>query len=143
MRLTTFATASALALGAAGAAAEDLPYPESELIYKGSETVTGEPIDFPQDGDEVQAVIVSIAPGAATEWHRHGVPLFVYILEGEVRVTYEALGEKTYAAGEAFMEAMGEAHSARNEGDQPVRILAVYMAGDGGALATAADAPAE
>ena len=143
MRLTALVTTATLALGAFGAAAEDLPYPEAEVIFDGSETVAGEAIDFPADADAVQAVIVTLAPGAATEWHRHGTPLFVYLLGGEVEVTYQGLGVRTYSAGDSFLEAMGDAHIARNRGDVPVRILAVYMSGDGNALAIPVEAPAE
>ena len=143
MRPTALVAASALALAALGAAAEDLPYPASEVIFEGSETVAGEPIDFPREGDAVEAMVITIAPGAETGPHRHGTPLFVYLLEGEVEVTYEGMGARTFSEGEAFLEAMGEAHVARNRGEGPVRILAVYMAGDGNDLAMPAEPPAE
>lgn len=143
MRLSALFIVPALSLGAASAAAEDLPYPEAEVLFSGSETVSGETIDFPGDRDAVEAVVVTLAPGAETEWHRHGTPLFVYLLEGEVEVTYENLGVRTYVPGDAFLETMGEAHVARNRSDAQVRILAVYMAGDGNELAIPADVPAE
>ena len=143
MRLIALATASTLALGAPIATAEELPYPRAEVVFEGAETVSGETIDFPADQDAVKAVIVTLAPGAETDWHRHGTPLFVYLLEGEVEVTYEETGVKTYAAGDAFLETLGEAHIARNRSDGPVRIRAVYVAGDGNELAIPAEAPPE
>ena len=73
----------------------------------------------------------SLAPGEKTIVHKHGVPLFAFILEGELTVDYGARGKRTYRAGEAFMEAMDVAHFGSNGGSQPVRLLAVYMGADG------------
>lgn len=143
MRPIAVLTVAIFAVSAAAAAAEDLPYPESEVIFEGFETVAGETVDFPRERDAVEAMVVTLAPGAATRWHRHGTPLFVYLMEGEVEVTYEAMGVRTYSAGDAFLEAMDEAHIARNRTEDPVRILAVYMAGDGNALAIPVDPPQE
>jgi quercetin dioxygenase-like cupin family protein len=63
--------------------------------------------------------------------HRHGVPLFAYILSGELTVDYGAHGRRSYRAGQAFMEAMAVAHFGVNDGQEPVRILAVYIGADG------------
>ena len=62
--------------------------------------------------------------------HRHGVPLFAYILSGELTVDYGTHGTRTYRQGDAFMEAMDVAHFGINRGNAPVRILTVYMGAD-------------
>ena len=91
-------------------------------------TIMGEPLRYPTSGPaHVTASIVVLAPGAKTIMHKHGVPLFAYILEGELTVDYGARGTRTYPKGEAFMEAMDVAHFGVNRGTQPVRLLAVYM----------------
>jgi quercetin dioxygenase-like cupin family protein len=59
--------------------------------------------------------------------HKHGVPLFAYILEGELTVNYGKHGTRTYHQGQSLMEAMNVAHFGINNGSQPVRLLAVYM----------------
>jgi quercetin dioxygenase-like cupin family protein len=59
------------------------------------------------------------------------VPLFAYILDGELTVDYGAHGRRTYRAGEAFMEAMAVTHFGVNTGREPVRLLAVYMGAKG------------
>jgi len=59
------------------------------------------------------------------------VPLFAYILDGELTVDYGDRGTRTYRRGEAFMEAMDVAHAGINTGTQPVRLLAVYMGAKG------------
>jgi quercetin dioxygenase-like cupin family protein len=75
----------------------------------------------------VTAAIVTLAPGARTIMHKHGVPLFAYILDGELTVDYGRHGTRTYRQGQSFMEAMAVAHFGVNNSPQPVRLLAVYM----------------
>ena len=115
-------------------------YPAKRLLSTGK-TVVGETIRYPTSGPaQVTALIVTLPPGAKTLVHRHGVPLFAYILEGEVTVDYGDHGKRTLRKGDAIIEAMGVAHRGVNTGTQPVRILAVYM-GAKGAQNVIADKP--
>ena len=77
------------------------------------------------------SAIVVMAPGERTILHRHGVPLFAYMLEGELTVDYGAHGTRVYRQGDSFMEAMNVSHAGRNTGTTTVRILAVYMGAEG------------
>jgi quercetin dioxygenase-like cupin family protein len=74
---------------------------------------------------------VTVAPGEKTIVHRHGVPMFAYVLSGELTVDYGEHGKRTYRQGQALMEAMDVAHDGVNSGAEPARILAVYMGADG------------
>jgi quercetin dioxygenase-like cupin family protein len=94
--------------------------------------IVGETIHYPTTGPaHVTAAIVTLAPGEKTSVHKHGVPLFAYILEGELTVDYAGYSKRTYRAGEAFMEAMDVAHFGINTGAQTMRLLAVYMGAQG------------
>ena len=84
-------------------------YPAMPLLSTGT-TVVGEKIRYPQGDAHVTAAIVTLAPGARTILHRHDVPLFAYILEGELTVDYGAHGTRTYKQGQSLMEAMAVAH---------------------------------
>jgi quercetin dioxygenase-like cupin family protein len=118
------------------AGAEDVGYPLVPLLSTGT-TVLGEPLHYPASGPaHVTAAIVTLAPGAKTILHRHGVPLFAYILEGELTVDYGVRGKRTYRQGEALMEAMDVSHYGLDTGAQPVRILAVYLGAEGAADVT-------
>jgi quercetin dioxygenase-like cupin family protein len=118
---------------ASRAAAEDNGYPAVPLLSTGT-TVAGETLHYPTGGPaRVTAEIVTLAPGARTVLHKHGVPLFAYILEGEITVDYGARGKRTYHQGEALMEAMDVAHFGADTGARPVRILAVHMGAEGAA----------
>lgn len=106
-------------------------YPAVKL-YSGNQTVVGEEIAYPTAGKaNVTAMIVTLAPGEKTVLHRHGVPVFIHILDGEVTVDYGEHGRKAFKQGESFLEAMETAHAGMNLGTVPVRILAVYMGAEG------------
>ena len=79
----------------------------------------------------ITAVEITLAPGQQTGWHMHPVPLFAYILEGELTVDYGGKGERTYRAGDGFMEAMDERHNGRNSGQGRVKILVVVIGEQG------------
>ena len=128
MLLRRFAfTLAALTALASPAAAQDAAYPLEPLLSTGT-TVMGEPIRYPRQGSaHINAAIIALAPGSRTIMHKHGVPLFAYILEGELTVDYGSHGKRTYRQGQSFMEAMNIAHFGENTGTQPARLLAVYM----------------
>lgn len=106
-------------------------YPAVPLL-SASKTVMDEPIAYPTTGPaRVNAMVVTIAPGQKTDLHKHGVPLFVFVLEGEVTVAYEGRDERSYKQGESFLEAMNVPHAGMNPGSVPVKLLAVYMGADG------------
>jgi len=67
-------------------------------------------------------------PGQSTGWHKHDVPLFGYMLEGEITVDYGPKhGKKVYAQGDTLMEAIGEPHDGSATSPGPTRILAVFV----------------
>lgn len=130
MKLTRLALPALLAaLSAAPALADGYP---AIPLYSGNTTVMDETIAWPESGKaHVNAMIVVLAPGESTVVHKHGVPTFIHILEGEVTVDYEGRGIRTYRQGESFLEALDVAHAGKNTGAVPVKILAVYMGAEG------------
>lgn len=96
-------------------------------LYEGNQTIIGQEIAYPDGTPKVTAAIVTIPPGHETGWHTHQVPLFVYILEGDISVDYGDKGVKVYKPGDSLLEAMNWPHNATNKTDKPVKILAVYL----------------
>ena len=130
MKLGSIVLAAGMAVLSATAAMAD-GYPAIPL-YSGSKTVMDEEITWPTTGKaHVNALIVVLAPGERTVLHKHGVPTFIHILEGEVTVDYQDRGKRTFRQGESFLEAMNVPHYGMNTGKVPVKILAVYMGADG------------
>jgi len=111
-------------------------------LLESGQTVIGEPIAYPQGTPKVTGAIVVLGPGKETGWHIHSVPLFAYVLQGEISVDYGDKGVKVYKAGDAFLEAMNHPHNGINKGTVPVQILAVYMGAEGTPTATLVPAPA-
>lgn len=113
-------------------AAAKTPYDKIREVFSGDLTIAGEKVSFPQANPSVHAIEITMEPGEVTGWHQHHAPLFAYILEGEITVTYEEIGKKVYREGEGILEAMNVTHRGENTGEQPARILAVFLLGDDG-----------
>jgi len=102
-----------------------------DRLLETGESVIGQPLSYPTDGSpKITAIIVTIAPGEKTQVHKHPVPLFVYILSGEITFIYEGKGTKRFGAGDTFMEAVDWWHKLKNDGDVPARYLVVYIGSD-------------
>ena len=71
----------------------------------------------------------TVQPGAQFPWHSHYGPVIVNIVSGSL--TYVPAGtcvEKTYAAGESFVDAgHGHVHSAYNPGSEPTVFIATFF----------------
>jgi quercetin dioxygenase-like cupin family protein len=137
LALTPHALARDLGAEAAKPAAPATPpaktagYPAVPLLST-SKTIVGETIRYPRTGQaHVTAAIFTLEPGGKSILHKHGVPLFAYILEGEITVDYGKHGTRVYKKGDSLMEAMNVAHFSVNNGSEPVRLLAVYMGAKG------------
>ncbi len=141
--MRTLTTLAAIALLTAPAAAQDTPAYQALLtpLLQSGTDVLGQPLDFPDDNANVTSAIVTLQPGGATGWHQHEVPLFAYILQGELTVDYGSRGSKLYKAGATFLEAVDWPHNGINTGTVPMRLLAVYMGGGGEANTVALPGP--
>jgi quercetin dioxygenase-like cupin family protein len=100
-------------------------------VLEAETTIIGQPLAYPAGTAKVTAVIVTIPPGGETGWHEHAVPLFGYMLEGELTADYGDKGTRTYRPGDALMEAMNWPHNGTNRTQAPLRILAVYLGAEG------------
>ena len=109
----------------------ETPYKKVVDVFTGDTTIAGEKVTFPAENPGIKSLIVTMEPGEKTAWHQHGTPLYAYILEGDLTVTYEGIGERHYKPGDGFLEAMHVTHQGHNTGAIPVRILAVFLTGDG------------
>jgi quercetin dioxygenase-like cupin family protein len=85
-------------------------------------------------GYEAIMGVAEIAPGASSGKHRHPGIELAYVLDGSVVVEHEGHAPVTVTAGEAFKND-AEIHNAKNIGNKPVKILAVYLVEKGKPLA--------
>ena len=107
--------------------------PQSSLVLdKQAQTVLDQLLQYPTGSQaQVSSAVLTFAPGASTGLHKHEAPLYVYVLEGTITVTYEGGIVKNYSEGSAILEAVGTAHNGENKTDKPVRLLVVNMGAEG------------
>lgn len=123
------------------ASAQSGSYDKVREVFAGDLTVAGEKIVLPEGNQSVKAIVVTMEPGEVTGWHTHGAPLFAYVLEGEITVTYDGIGKKLFREGDGLLEAMSVTHRGENTGEGPARILAVFLLGDNSKAVVAEDPP--
>ena len=86
-------------------------------------------------GKHASMVVVTLAPGAASDPHRHPGSVLVYVLEGEVESALDDGEPQTYKAGEGWSEHVGALHRvSRNRTDKPAKLLAVLLHDEGDPL---------
>src|SRR4051812_30642264 len=107
MKLAKFLPALVLTIvlaSPASAEGESVQYKKllTPLLQSG-QTIIGQDIAYPAGKPQVTAAMVIIGPGKETGWHIHRVPLFVYVLQGEISVDYGSKGVKVYEPGDSFL----------------------------------------
>ena len=138
--LLVFLVSAGLALAEDQAAPQTYQNLLTPLLQGGTD-VLGAPLAYPTGNPNITAAIVTIPPGGETGWHEHEVPLFAYVLEGELTVDYGQKGKKTYKAGDSVLEAVGWPHNGTNTGTVPMKLVAIYMGSDAAANTVKVEAP--
>jgi quercetin dioxygenase-like cupin family protein len=99
-------------------------------LLRSSTNFAGQTIEYPHAHPaEVSILTVTIPPGKQTGWHTHPVPLFGYVLSGEITVTIEGHGAHTFHEGEPLAECVNLLHNGVNTGSIPVKLL-IFVAGE-------------
>ena len=73
---------------------------------------------------------ITIAPGGSFGWHTHGSAVAVIVTQGTLTVFDPAVGKcKPFKVGkgQSFVEPADHVHLARNDGQKPVRLYAMYL----------------
>jgi len=129
----SFAAGLALAIPSVSHAQES-PLPEgfaTEPLLSATTTRDDDPIAWPEGTPKIISVTGTIEPGGRTPLHQHPVPTFVYVLSGEVELRTEGGDPHTYAAGEAYIEALNRDHQLFNVSDSDATVLVVFVAAEG------------
>lgn len=107
--------------------------PQSTVILdKQARTVLDQLLQYPTGSQaQVSSAMLTIAPGVSTGLHKHDAPLYAYVLEGTLTVSYEGGIVKEYSAGSAILEAIGTPHNGENRTDKPVKLIVVNIGAEG------------
>jgi quercetin dioxygenase-like cupin family protein len=128
-------------LGSAGALLAQALVSNAQTGDVGRKTVFEHDLpDLDLRGWSVTAVEVSYPPGAGSAAHRHPGITIALVLEGEVRSKVGDEPERTYTAGQIFLETPNQLHAVSRNGSssKPAKLMAVMLAKKGQQLTTPA-----
>ncbi len=101
-----------------------------------STDVLKQPFNYPQDTPSITPLNVTLGAHEETNWHKHSVPMWVYVTEGSFTVDYGSKGKKVMQKGMSYIEAVDWCHKGMN-GHQESKAVVFYM----GAVSTANHLP--
>jgi quercetin dioxygenase-like cupin family protein len=91
-------------------------------------TIAGEPLLYLSTPSPViKSDILTIPPGGVTRWMTHPAPAYLYVLQGTLTVEFVDGRRETFREGQAFLQSRAQWHRGLNDGQQPVRFLAVFL----------------
>lgn len=114
---------------------------EVKKLLTTTTTTSGDKIKYlSNDNPEVTALTVLIPPGGSTGWHKHPVPVYAYLLEGNLTVALKDGRTFAFKKGDALVEVVNTFHNGTNSGPDPV-TLAVFYTGAVGVPNVIKEAP--
>ena len=106
-----------------------------EPLLKTDTTSIGQKIIYPSfQNDEVTISKITIPPGNSTGWHKHNLPVFAYVLKGNLTIEIENNKTKQFSENSSFSEMIDTYHNGVNRGKEDVVLIAFYMGEKGKAL---------
>jgi len=130
--LQPFLLLALLAASPAPAFARDYAQATVEKLQVVTTNYAGQPLDYPASGKpEVTALLVHLPPGSSTGWHKHPVPVYAFMLEGELTVRTENGVEKRFVKGEPIIEVMNLLHNGTNTGKKTASLAVFYTGIEG------------
>jgi quercetin dioxygenase-like cupin family protein len=99
-----------------------------ETLLKTDTTSIGQKIVYPNfPSDEVTISKVTIPSGKSTGWHKHTIPVFAYVLKGNLTVELENKQLKQFPENTTFSEVINTFHNGINNGKVDVVLIAFYI----------------
>jgi len=101
---------------------------QSNIILRAETMSNGEPIDYlDTDRPQVTVMTVDIAPGSSTGWHSHPMPVYAYVMAGQLTVEIEGGKTAEFREGDAIIEVVTLRHNGTNHGKVPVNLVVFYL----------------
>ena len=107
------------------------PGVRSALGLRTDSSWDGKQIEYPKGQAEVTGMLIEVDPGQETGWHRHSIPSFAMVIEGELEVTLQDGRKKHLKAGDLLAEVVDVAHTGRNVGSGVVKLVVFYAGAKG------------
>lgn len=93
--------------------------------------IIGQKIVYPGGTSHITSEIIEIPAQTSIPWHEHLVPMYAFILEGNLDVDYGVHGLKQLKEGDAIIEAVNFPHKGSNNSTRKTRVLVLYMGANG------------
>ena len=107
--------------------AEEYRSVEVKKLITSSTSSNGDPLAYLRtDKPEVTALVVHFPPGGSTGWHKHPVPVYAYMLEGELTVELKDGRTFVFKKGDAILEVINTLHNGYNSGNAPASLVVFY-----------------
>jgi len=90
-------------------------------------TTLGQDFKYPAGQPLIEAFNIDIPVGKKTDLHKHLIPLYVYVVSGDLEVDYGSKGKKIYKPGTSYVEAIDWCHIGKAAGKIPVKVIGVYL----------------
>lgn len=108
-----------------------VPYEDIEAtpitIVGAPKTTLGQDFKYPSGQPLIEAFNIEIPVGKQTDLHKHLVPLYIYIVSGDLEVDYGSKGKKIYKPGTSYVEAIDWCHIGMVAGKLPVKVIGIYL----------------
>jgi quercetin dioxygenase-like cupin family protein len=109
------------------AKADEYQNVEVKKLVTSSTASNGQPLAYLlTEKPEVTALIVTVPPGGETGWHKHPVPVYAYVLDGELTVEMKDGSKYSFKKGDAVFEVMNTMHNGFNSGHSKVSLVVFY-----------------
>jgi quercetin dioxygenase-like cupin family protein len=96
-------------------------------IEQSPKTILGQDFKYPAGQPLIKAFNIEIPVGKKTSIHKHAIPLFIYVVSGDLEVDYGSKGKKIFKPGTSYIEAIGWCHVGKVAGKNPVKIIGIYL----------------
>ena len=96
-------------------------------LQGGNKTIIGQDFNYPTGIPSIKAFNISFQPGNQTDLHKHLIPLYIYVVSGEMQVDYGTKGKKIFKAGDSYIEAINWCHKALTYNNKPPVVIGVYL----------------
>lgn len=101
------------------------PAPANPIQTRYDRTMSGQPLTRPPTPFQLLVTRAQFPPGHVIACHKHTWPRYVYLQQGNLRVTnYDAHRVDDFAAGDILVEAIGQWHEGLVTSREPVILVA-------------------
>ncbi len=102
------------------------------VLAKSMTASNGQKLEYLKtENAEVTVMTVEIAPGRETGWHLHSVPVYAYVIAGNLTVKMEGGKQYEFNEGQPVIEVMNTPHNGINFGNVPVKLIVFYTGEQG------------